>query len=162
MIFDAFEEFGDEFFSHARELGEVAGFCCGFEAIDVADLTGGPDESDGFGAHAGETEELEHGGLVFLQKLFAEWHGSGSEKSLDVGDHAFADAGDGEELFGIFGDGGELGGLLLDGLGCAAVGADAKGICGIDLEEGGSFVEESGDRDIVHGLCSESAEGCGH
>ena len=45
----------------------------------------------------------------------------------------------------------ELGGLLLDGFGGAAVGADAEGVGGVDLEEGGGFVEEAGDRDIVHG-----------
>ena len=98
VVFDALEELGDELFAHAGELGEVAGFGGGFEAVDVADLAGGPDESDGFGAHAGEAEEFEHGGFVFLQELFAEGHGAGGEEGLDVGDHAFADAGDGEEL----------------------------------------------------------------
>src|SRR6202012_2874580 len=102
-----------------------------------------------FRTHAGKAQELEYGGFVLLEKLLAERHGSCCEESLDVGDHAFADAGDGEELLGVFADGGELGGLLLDGLGCAAVGADTEGICCVDLEEGSSFVEESGDRNII-------------
>ena len=44
----------------------------------------------------------------------------------------------------------ELGGLLLDGLGGAAVGADAEGVGGVDFEERGGFVEETGDGDVVH------------
>ena len=71
VIFDALQQFGDEFFSHAWELGEMA--CLGgyFEAVNVADLTGGPDESYGLGTHAGKAEKLEHGGLVLLEQFFA-------------------------------------------------------------------------------------------
>ena len=58
---------------------------------------GGPDEGDGLWAHAGEAEEIEHGGLVFVEELFAEGHGAGGDEGDDVGGHAFADAGDGEE-----------------------------------------------------------------
>ena len=101
VVLDAFEELGDEFFAHAGELGEVAGFGGGFERVDVADLAGGPDEGYGLGAHAGEAEEFEHGGLVFLEELFAEGHGAGGDEGDDVGGHAFADAGDGEESFGV-------------------------------------------------------------
>ncbi len=50
------------------------------------------------------------------------------------------------------GEGGELGGLLLDGLGGAAVGADAEGVLAVDFEQGGGFVEEAGDGDVVHGF----------
>ena len=157
VVFDAFEELGDELFAHAGKLGEVTGFGGGFEAVNVTDLAGGPDESYGFGSHAGETKEFEHGGFVFLQELFAEWHGSGGEEGLDVRKHAFANAGDGEELFGVVCDGGELGGLLLDCLGGAAVGADAEGVGGVDFEERGGFVEEAGDRDIVHSEASEAS-----
>ena len=81
VVLDALEELGDEFFAHAGELGELAGFGGGFEGVDVADLAGGPDEGDGLGAHAGEAEELEHGGLVFLQELFAEGQGAGGDES---------------------------------------------------------------------------------
>ena len=41
---------------------------------------------------------------------------------------------------------GELGGLLLDGFGGSTVRADAEGVGGVDLEEGGGFVEKPGDR----------------
>ena len=151
VVLDALEELGDELFAHAGKFGKVAGLGGGFERVDVADLAGGPDEGYGLGAHAGEAEEFEHGGFVFLQELFAERQGAGGEKRLNVGGHALADAGDGEELFGVVGEGGELGGLLLDRLGGTAVGADAEGVGGVDLEEGGGFFEQAGDRDIVHG-----------
>ena len=160
MVFDALEELGDELLAHAGELGEVTGFGRGFEAVDVADLAGGPDEGYGFGSHAGEAQEFEHGGFVLLQELFAEGHGAGGEEGLDIGDHAFADARDGQERFGVVREGGELGRLLLYGFSGAAIGADAKGVSCVDLEEGGGFIEEAGDRDIVHE--GSSATGRGH
>ena len=64
-----------------------------------------------------------------MQELFAKGHGTGGEERLNVGDHAFADAGNGEELFGVVCDCRELGGLLLDSFRCAAVGAYAEGVC---------------------------------
>ena len=151
VVLDALEELGDELFAHARKLGQVAGLGCGFEAIDIADLAGGPDESDRFWAHAGKTQKVEHGGFVFLQELFAQRKGAGGEDCLNVRDHAFADAGYREELFGIVCESGELGGLLFDSFGCTAVGADAEGVGCVDLEKGCGFIEKAGDRDIVHG-----------
>ena len=65
VVLDALEELGGELFAHARELVEMAGFGGGFEGVDVGDLERGPDEGDGLGAHAGEAQKLEHGGLVF-------------------------------------------------------------------------------------------------
>ncbi len=150
VVLDAFEELGGELFAHAGELAEMPGFGGGFEGVDVGDLEGGPDEGDGLGAHAGEAQEFEHGGLVFGEKLGAEGHGAGGDQLDDIGGHAFADAGDGEELFGFGDEGGELGGLLLDGLGGAAVGADAEGVGCVDLKQGGGFVEQAGDGDVVH------------
>ena len=159
VVLDAFEELGDEFFAHAGEGGELAGFSGGFEGVDVADLAGGPDEGYGLWAHAGEAEEIEHGGLVFEEELFAEGHGAGGDEGDDVGGHAFADAGDGEESFGVgvgLGEGAELSGLLFYGFGGAAIGADAEGVGAVDFEEGGGFVEETGDGDVVHRRESEA------
>jgi len=95
VVFDALEEFGDKFFAHAGKFGEVSGFGGGFEGVDVTDLARGPDESHGFGTHAGEAQELEHGGFVFLQELFTKRKSAGRKQRLDVGEHAFADARDG-------------------------------------------------------------------
>jgi hypothetical protein len=151
VVFDTLEEFRNELLAHSRKLGKLACLCCGFEAVYIANLTGGPDESDGFWAHARKTQQLEHGGFVFLEELFAKRNGAGGEEGLNVGNHTFADAGDSEQLFGIIGEGGQLGGLLLDSLGGSAVGADAEGVSCVNFEEGGGFVEQAGDRNIVHG-----------
>ena len=121
-----------------------------------ATCQGGPDEGDGLGSHAGEAEKLEHGGAYSLvEELVAEGHGAGGDEVADVGGHAFADAGDGEEELGVgfgCGEGGELGGLLLDGFGRAAVGADAEGVGGVDFQESRGLVEETGEGDVVHGV----------
>ena len=153
VVLDAFEELGGELFSHAGELVEVAGFGGGFEGVDVGDLEGGPDEGDGFGAHAGEAEEFEHGGAVAGEEFGTQRHGAGGDEVADVEGHGLADAGDGEEGFGVGfggGEGGQLGGLLLDGFGGAAVGADAEDVGTIDFEQGGGFVEEAGEGEVIH------------
>jgi hypothetical protein len=152
VVFDAFEELGDELFAHPWELGEVAGLCGRFERVDVADLARGPDQSYSLWAHARETKEFEHGGPIFLKEFFAKREGAGGKESLDVRDHPFAYTGDSEELLRVIGESGDLNSLLLDGFGRAAIGADAERVGAIDLEQSGSFVEKAGDRDIVHGL----------
>jgi hypothetical protein len=151
VVFDAFEEFGDELFAHAREFGEMAGFGGGFKGVDVANLAGRPDESDSLWAHAWKAKKFKHSGFVLLQEFFAEWKGAGGEESLDIGSHTLADARYSEELFGIVCESGELSGLLLDGLSGTAVRADSKWVGGVNLEKGCGFVEQAGDRDIVHG-----------
>ena len=60
------------------------------------------------------------------------------------------------------GEGGELGGLLLDGFGCAAVGADAEGVGGVDFEQGGGFVEQAGEGDVVHSMESAANTKAAH
>ncbi len=131
----------------------MAGFGSSFKRVDVGDLERRPHEGDGLGAHAGEAQQFEHGGLVLLQKLFAQRHRPCCDDGDDVGGHALADTGDREEPFRI-GIGGrescQLGGLLLDGLGGAAVGANAEGVGRVDFKEGGGFVEDAGDADVVH------------
>ena len=72
----------------------------------------------------------------------------------DVGGHAFADAGDGEQQFGVGVRGdeaGDLRGLLFDGFGGATVGANAEGVGAVDFEQRSGFIEESCDCEIVHG-----------
>ncbi len=63
VVLDAFEELGDEFFAHAGEGGELSGFGGGFEAVDVADLAGGPDEATVFGPMPGRRRRSSMVGL---------------------------------------------------------------------------------------------------
>jgi hypothetical protein len=86
-----------------------------------------------------------------LQELFAQGEVAGREEGLDVGGHAFAYAGNGEKLFGVISEGGELRRLLFDCLGGTAIGADSEGVSAVNLEQCSGFVEQAGDRDIVHG-----------
>ncbi len=150
MILDAFEQLGNKFFTHARQFGELACLGSGFKAVYIAYLAGRPDKRNGLWTHAGQAEKLQHRGFVLLQQLFAKRKSTGRQKRLDVSGHAFADPRDSKKLFGVIGQCGELRGLLLDSLCSTAVGADAEGISGVDLEESRGFIEESGDRDIVH------------
>jgi len=165
VVLDAFEELDGELFAHAGELEEVAGLGGGLEGVHVSDLEGGPEEGDGLGAHAGEAEEIEHGGAIFCQEFRAEGHGTGRDEVADVGGHAFADAGDAEQGFGVGGltgwwrdESGEGGGVLFDGFGSAAVGADTEGVLAVDLKESGGFVEQASNGDVVHGgLCGRDS-----
>ena len=117
---------------------------------------------DGLGAHAGELQQAQHGGFVFLQQLVAEGHGAGGDEVADVGGHAFADAGDVEQRLGVgFGRGERrrVDGLLLDGFGGAAIGADAEGVGGVDFEQRSGFVEETREGDVVHKVQVERRKG---
>ena len=52
---------------------------------------------------------------------------------LQVHQHAFADACNGENFFGFADDIGDLLGLGFDGLGGVAIRADAKGVCAVNF-----------------------------
>ena len=70
---------------------------------------------------------------------------------LDVGGHAFADAGNFQQLLGLAEQGRDLLGRGLKGFGGAAIGADAKGVVAVDLHEIGGFVEDVRDGFVVQG-----------
>ncbi len=151
VVFDGLQEFLLVLFAHAREFADLAFAGELFYAVEVADLVGAPDQSDGFWAEALNFQEFEHGGAVFFQQLGVDFDGSLVKKMLEVGEHALADAGDGEQFFGILDQVGDLVRQSLDGLGGVAVGADAEGILAVDFEQVGGFVENSGDGFVVHG-----------
>ena len=72
------------------------------------------------------------------------------EHFLQVQQHAFADAGDGEHFLGLADQFGDLLGLGFNGFGGVAVGADAEGILTVDFEQVGGFVENAGDGFVIH------------
>src|SRR5207245_7905812 len=83
------------------------------------------------------------------------------EQLLHVRQHAFADAGDLQDLL-RFAD--QLGNLLWQGfdrLGCIAIRANAKRILAIDFEQIGSLVENSGDGFIIHAELKIKQDGDG-
>ena len=153
IVLNAFEELVGKLLAHAGEGQEVAALGGLFEGVDIADAECGVDEGDGLGAHAGKAEQLEHGGLVAAEEFFAQRHGAGGDEVADVGGHAFADARDGEERLGVgvgCGERGELRGLLLYGFGGAAIGANAKGIGCVDLQQCSGLIEQSRKGNVVH------------
>jgi hypothetical protein len=104
-------------------------------------------------------EEVEHGGLVAGEKFVAQGHRTGGDEVANIRGHAFADAWDGEERLWVSfgsGDGRERQCLLLYSLCGAAVGANAKWVSGVDFQQGGGFVEQTRECDVVH----NSALGC--
>ena len=146
----AFSSFCFVLFAHARQFADFAFAGEFLYAIEIADLVGAPDEGDGLGPEALNLEQFEHGGTVFLEQLGVDLDVALLKKVLQVGEHAFADAGDGEQLFGL---GDQVGDLLrhgLDGLGGVAVGADAEGILAVDFEQVGGLVEDAGDGLVIH------------
>ena len=66
--------------------------------------------------------------------------------------HSLADAGNRQNFLGFANDVLDLLGKIFDGLRGVAIGADAKRILPVDLEQIGGFVEDRGDGFIVHGL----------
>ena len=153
VVLDALEQLVGELLPHARQRQQVAALGGCFQRVDVGDAERGVEQRDGLRAHAGQAQQLQHGGLVALQQLVAQRHGAGGDQVADVGGHAFADAGNGEQRLGVGvgrGERGELRGLLLDGFRGAAIGADAKRIGGVDLQQGGGFIEQPSEGDVVH------------
>ncbi len=88
--------------------------------------------------------------MVLLEQFRVQRKLALFEHFLQVYQHAFADAGDGEHFLGFVDQVGNLLGLGLDGFGGVAVGANAKGILAVDFEQIGGFVEYAGDGFVIH------------
>ncbi len=161
IVFDGLQQLLFVLFAHARQFADFAFAGQLFDAIEIADLVGAPDQGDGLGPEALNLEQFEHGGTVFLQQFGMDLDCALLKKMLQVGEHALADAGDCQQLFG-FGD--QIGNLLgqrLDRLGGIAVGTNAEGILAVDFEQVGGFVENSSDGFVVHKRNNCSACGSG-
>ncbi len=151
IVLDGFDQLGFVLLTHAREFADFSGACQFLDAVYVADLVGAPDQGDGLGAESLDFQKLEHRRVIFLEQfgLYAEL--AGVEQFLQVRQHAFADAGNGEHLLGISDDVFDLVRVILDGLRRVAIGTDAEGILAVDLEQVGGLVEDVGDGLVIHG-----------
>ena len=76
------------------------------------------------------------------------------EKHLQIGEHAFANALDREKFFRLLNQVGYLLRKCFDGFGGVAIGAHAKRVLTVDLEQIGGFVENSGYGLVVHSKAS--------
>ncbi len=150
IVFDRFQQLLFLFRPHARELAYLS-FPGQFgHALGVAHLVGAPDEGDGLRAQALDLEQVEHRGVILLEQFCVQREFSLFEHFLQVQQHAFADAGDGEHFLGIVDQVGNLLRLGLDGFGGVAIRADAEGILAVDFEQVGGFVQDAGNGLIVH------------
>src|ERR1700733_4330439 len=149
IVLDGLEQLGLVLFPHARQLANFS-FARQFrDALYVTDFVGAPDQGDGLRPQALNLQQLQHRGMIFLEQFGLNGEFAVAEKFLQVPEHAFADAGNRENLFGI--DEKCLDGLraVLDRLGGVAVGADAERILPIDFEQVGGFIKNVGDGLVV-------------
>ena len=139
-------------FSHTRQLADFS-FTRKFRhAIHIADLVGAPDQRDGLGAESLNFQQLQHGRVILLQQSGLHGELAGIKEFLQVGQHPFADAGNGEHLLGIADDVLQLMCVAFDGLRGIAVGANAERILPINFEQVGRLVEDVGDCLVIHML----------
>ena len=151
VVLDGLEQLGFVLLAHARQFADLAFARQFLDAIDVADLVGAPDERDGFRAEALNLQQLQHRRVIFLEQFGLHGEFAVCEEFLQVAQHAFADAGNRENLLGVGDEFLDLLRVILDGLRGVAVGADAERILPIDLEQVGGLVENVGDGLVVHG-----------
>jgi hypothetical protein len=90
--------------------------------------------------------------MVLLQQLGLHREFAGTEKFLEILEHAFANAGDCEDLFGITDDVFDLMRVILDGLRGVAVRTDAKRILSVDLQQVRGLKQDIRDCFVVHAL----------
>jgi hypothetical protein len=152
VIFDGLQQFLFVLLAHARQFADLAFARKLFHAIDVADLIGAPDQCNRLRPQALNLQQLEHRRMIFLEQVGLHAELAVLEEFLQVDQHPFADAGNGQNLLGFGDDVFDLLRVIFDGLGGIAVGADAERILAVDFEQIGGFVENRGDGFIVHGL----------
>ena len=102
VVFDGLEELGFVLLAHARQFANFSLARQFLDAIDVADLVGAPDQSDGLGAEALNLQQLQHRRVIFLAAVRSGQSSLPSLKSsCRLRQHALADAGNREHLLGI-------------------------------------------------------------
>ena len=151
VVFDGLQQLLFVLLAHARQFANLAFARKFFYAIDIADLIGAPDQGNRLRSEALDLQQLEHRRVIFLEQFGLHRESAVFEQFLQVDQHAFADAGDGEHFLRFGDDVFDLLGVILDGLSGVAVGADAERILAVDFEQVGGFVEDVGDGFVVHG-----------
>ena len=151
IVFDGFQQLLLVLFAHARQFANLSFARQFFDSVEIADLVGAPDQRDRLRTEALNLEQFEHRRAIFFQQFGVDLDGALLEKMLQIGEHAFANAGHGEKLLGLVDQIGDLLRQRFNGLGGVAIGTNAEGVLAVDFEQVGSFVENSGDGFVVHG-----------
>ena len=150
VVFDRLQEFLFVLFAHAGQLANLSFFGQLRHAVEITNAVGAPDKGDGLWSQSLDLEQVEHRRVIFLEQLGVQREFALFEHFLQVGQHAFADARDGENFLGFVDDVGDLLGLGFDSFSRVAVRADAERISAVDFEQVGGFVEDAGDGFVVH------------
>src|SRR5579871_1850429 len=88
--------------------------------------------------------------MIFLEQLGLDGKRARVKQFLQVDEHSLADTRNGQHFFRVGNQVLDLVRKVLDGLGSVAVGTNAKRILRVDFQQIGGFVENVGDRLIVH------------
>jgi hypothetical protein len=94
---------------------------------------------------------LQHRGVIFLQQLSLHAEAALAKEFLQVQEHPFTNARDGENLLGFADEISDLLAQIFDGLRGIAVRADSERVRAIDFQQVGGVIEDRGDGFIVHG-----------
>ena len=166
IIFNGLEQFLFMFLAHARQNANLALTGEILHAFEIRNLIGTPDQGDGLRSESLHTQQLQHGRVIFLEKISMQGESPLLHHLLQVDEHAFADSGNGEDLFRLADDFRNLLRQALNGFGGVSVRSDAKRILRINLEQVGSLVQNAGNGFIVHRErlnnpdCKRKAEVC--
>src|SRR5271157_1331510 len=150
IILDCLQDFLLALLAQPRQLAQLAFARQIFHPSDIAHLEGAPQQRAGLRAEPLDLQQLQHRWPVFLQQLLMNPKFAAAAQLLDVRRHAFANAGNLQQLLRIVQQGGDLLRNPFESLSGAAIGADAERVAAVDLHQVSGFVEDVGDGLIVH------------
>ena len=153
VVLDALQQLRGELLSHSRQFQQLPCPCCRFQLVDVRNLQGRPQQSHCLRSHTRKPQQFQHRRTISREKLLPQRHGSGGHQVAYVRGHALPDSRYSEKELRVnvrTCKSCEGGCLLLHCLGCPAIGAYAKRIGGIDLEQCGGLIQQTCDGDVIH------------
>ena len=156
IVFDGLEQLRLVLFAHARQFANLALSRQFLDTVHIADFVGAPDERDRLRPQSLNLQQLQHRRAVLLQQFRLHRQLAVFEEFLEIAKHAFADAGNFEDLLRLSDEIFYRLRMILNRLRGVAVRANAEGILPIDLEQVGSLVKNIGDGLVVHVLQKET------
>ena len=101
IVLDGLEQLLLLLLPHAGKFADFAFARQLVHALEIADVIGAPDQRDGLRSEALDLQQVEHRRVIFLQQVGVQAQASFFEHFLQVEQHAFADAGNGEHFLGF-------------------------------------------------------------
>ena len=101
VILNRFQDFLLALFAQARQFAQFAFARQLLHAGEIADLEGAPQQRDGLRPQPLDLQQLQHRGPVLHQQVLVRPKFAAAAQLLDVGRHAFADAGNLQQLLGL-------------------------------------------------------------